>query len=76
MVIRSQEEKLRLRDRIELKVHLMICAVCARYERQMKWLEQSLKTLRKKEDSAPESTEYQLSAEAKERIAQQLKKSA
>jgi len=76
MVIRSREEKLRLRDRLELKMHLMICAVCARYERQMKWLEQSLQALRKKEDSAPENAEYKLSDEARERISQQLKGNA
>ena len=59
--------KLSLKEKIELRLHLMMCKLCARYAKQIKFISRVFKML-------PEQSEQEegLSSEAKLRIKQKL----
>ena len=63
----SLERRLGLIERLELKLHLMVCAWCARYLKQIKFLRQLVRqrTFAAATDTASPVT---LSAEARQRI--------
>ena len=66
----SLDRRLNLLDRVKLKLHLMICAWCSRYLRQIKLMGRVLK-LRADECDV---TSVELSNEARERIRRSLNK--
>ena len=43
LVIEGQDRKLSLLDRIVVRVHLMMCGACRRFEAQMDFLRQALR---------------------------------
>lgn len=43
LVIEGQDRKLGLAERFSLRVHLMICAACRRFDAQMDLLRQALR---------------------------------
>jgi predicted anti-sigma-YlaC factor YlaD len=43
LVIEGQDRKLSLLDRIAVRVHLMMCGACRRFEAQMDFLRQALR---------------------------------
>lgn len=67
LVTRSLDARLNLRDRMAMRLHLLICKNCARFARQMHLLRGWLRN----EDTG---TDAQLSDAARERIAQRLHK--
>ncbi len=69
LVAQSQDEKLSLRDRIGIKLHIMICKGCQQYAKQLNLLNQATQTLIKRKDGSGEG----LSDEAKNRIEAALK---
>ena len=64
----SIERRLSLIERLKLKVHLLICAWCTRYLRQIKLIGRVLE-LRADECEVPS---FELSNEARERIRRSL----
>lgn len=63
------DHTLTLRQRVGLKIHLLLCKWCRRYGRQIRFLRKAA------QDHAPELTEaspQQLSTEARERIKREL----
>ena len=69
MVSVSMEERLPLRQRIDLKLHLWICLACTRYRKQLQWIRE---TIRRHESELQQSTEPTLSHQARERIKRSL----
>ncbi len=43
LVIEGQDRKLSLVERVEVRVHLLMCAACRRFERQMDLLREAMK---------------------------------
>lgn len=68
----SLERRLGVLDHLELKLHLMVCAWCARYLKQIKFLRQLVRqrTFVAATDTA---SPVALSAEARQRIGKSLK---
>lgn len=68
----SLERRLGLIERLELKLHLMVCAWCAQYLKQIKFLRQLVRqrTFAAATDTA---SPVDLSVEARQRICKSLK---
>jgi len=71
LVSESMDRTLPLGRRLAKRFHLMMCVLCARYERQLLMLREVLKRLGAEED-LPGPDDVTLSPEAKERIKQAL----
>lgn len=65
---KAQDMKLTFGQRMQLKMHLMMCKLCSRYVKQLAFLRTAVQDLDAHEHHA------QLSAEAKNRIRQSLEK--
>lgn len=66
LISEGQDRKLRMHERVGLRMHLWICANCARFDRQMRLMRRVLRS-----QTNPETMDAQgpdLSAEAHERI--------
>jgi hypothetical protein len=68
----SLERRLGLLEHLELKLHLMVCAWCARYLKQLKFLRQ-LGRQRTFAAAADTASPVALSTEARQRIGRSLK---
>ncbi|MFC1749803.1 zf-HC2 domain-containing protein [Pseudomonadota bacterium] len=67
---KSLDMKLPLRQKISLKLHLMMCSLCRAYEKQLKLI----KRISPKMDAYIENqTQHSLSSTAKKRIKDKLK---
>ncbi len=65
------DRDLTLREKVAFYMHLMMCRLCLRYARQLKVMQRATDRLRyRHQDPVDESS---LSAEARERIARQLR---
>ena len=69
---RGLDEKLSLRDRVAIKIHLFGCDLCQRYARQIKSVE---KMLRQYSDQMTISDEFNLGPIAHKRIEKAMKDS-
>lgn len=69
LVSRAMDERLGLADRFATRVHLIICANCARFARQLQEMRRLLHA-----ETAVAADASRLSAEARERIATELQK--
>lgn len=69
LISKTQDHALTLRERWGLKLHLFICANCRRFERQMRFLRQAMRTLR---DNILPDGGADLSPQARERIRRAL----
>jgi hypothetical protein len=67
LVSRALDEKLSMRERIELKFHLFICKYCSTFNQQLKTLTIAISKLRK---TIEDDTSITLPKETKSRIAQ------
>ena len=68
----SLDQKLSFKDHIELKIHLMLCKLCSRYNKQLQFIHRTTKEcVTKYEEGANEST--RLSEEGSDRISKQIK---
>ena len=68
----SMDHSLPLGKRIGVRLHLLICKFCARYERQLLLIRETVRRLVATEDWPGESSGEPLSAEARERIRKAL----
>lgn len=68
LISESMDHSLPLGKRVGMRLHLLICKFCARYERQLLLIRETVKRLVATEDEAGET----LSEEAKERIRKSL----
>jgi hypothetical protein len=64
----SMDHSLPLGKRVGVRFHLLICKFCARYERQLLQIRETMRHLVAMEDGLGESPGESLSAEARERI--------
>jgi Putative zinc-finger len=68
----SMDRSLPLGKRVGVRLHLLICKFCARYERQLLLIRETVRRLVAAEDRPGESPGETLSAEARERIRKAL----
>lgn len=70
LISESQERPLGLRERWGLKLHLMLCAYCRRFEQQVALVRKALRVLgrRAESDSADIAADIEFTPEARERI--------
>jgi len=57
---KAQDRPLTFKERIQLKMHLLMCSLCARYVKQLKFLKTAIKGLDKQGSHAHLSTESKL----------------
>lgn len=75
LVSESLDRPLSLRQRLALKVHLLMCRFCSRYQRQTLFIRKAMRRLaRQEEDSTSAPSDLSLSPEARERIKQSIVK--
>lgn len=46
LVLKSQDQGLRWHERLRVRLHLLFCDACSRFERQMRFMQDSMKTWR------------------------------
>lgn len=74
LVSESLDRKLSLRQRIAMRIHLFMCKLCARYERQIHFIKRATRWYTSKNAFSPESLgPSSLSSEARERMKQHLR---
>jgi hypothetical protein len=69
----SMDHSLPFGKRIGVRVHLLMCKFCARYERQLLLIRETVRRLAATEEKPEEPTGEILSGEAKERIRKSLR---
>ena len=72
MVSESLDRPLRLRDRVTLRMHLLMCSFCTRFSRQMRFLRRAAIRFRQAAPEPTAASEETLSVEAKRRISRVL----
>ncbi len=55
LLLTREDQNLRMRERLALRLHLAICAACPRFERQLLTMRSAMKQWRNYEDDAPYS---------------------
>ena len=68
----QQEQRLRLRQRMGLRLHLWLCAECRRFDRQLNALRRALRSADKEQGCC---RHHSLPAAAKRRIGAELQRS-
>lgn len=66
LVSQSMERPLSLRERLGLRLHLLLCRACARFSRQLALMHQAVEQWRRRLET---DTQLTLSADARRRIA-------
>lgn len=69
LISQSLDQRLNLRDRIKLRLHLLICSICSRFNHQLSQLRRALKALSLNTEN---DHSIQLPSEAKARISSQI----
>lgn len=72
LISESMDTSLPVGKRIGMRLHLLICKFCSRYERQLLLIRETVRRLAATEDGPGESSGESLSAEARERIRKTL----
>ena len=75
LISESMDRSLPLGKRIGVRFHLLICKYCARYERQLALIRETVRRLVGAEETAGGMSWEPLSEEAKERIRKSLQNS-
>lgn len=70
LVSHGQDRALSFRERWGLRIHLMMCVNCRRFERQIALMRRLLRLSNRRDET--EAAEQALSAEARERISRAL----
>lgn len=70
IVSQSYDRRLLWRERIGIRLHLMLCAACANFKRQMDFLRTALRSYAQQDLQYNE--QVRISAEALERIARKI----
>ena len=68
----SMDHSLPIGRRVGVRFHLLLCKFCARYERQLLLIRETVRQLAAMEDAYGSLTVERLSGEAKERIRKSL----
>ena len=68
LISRSMDASLPVGKRIGVRVHLLICRFCARYEKQLLLIRETVRRLAAAEETGDSPTAEALSEEARERI--------
>ena len=68
LISESMDTSLPIGKRIGVRIHLLMCRFCARYERQLLLIRETLRRLVVTEDQPEEQAGEILSVEARERI--------
>jgi hypothetical protein len=74
LISESMDRSLPLRKRIGVRVHLLICKFCARYERQLLRIRETVRRLGEAGETAGGTLGEPLSEEARERIRKSLRR--
>jgi len=69
LVSQSQNRSLKMREQLAVKIHLLVCRMCRRYQRQISFLTEASRKLLQD----PQKSELSLSENARTRIEQSLK---
>jgi hypothetical protein len=69
LLSQSQDRPLSLQERLSLRLHLLLCAACQRFARQLRFLRQAIVAL---DARAAQDDTIQLSDKARARIKQAL----
>lgn len=69
----SMDRSLPIGRRVGVRLHLLVCKFCARYERQLLLIRETVRRLAATGDKPGESPGESLSEEAKERIRKSLR---
>jgi hypothetical protein len=69
LVSQSLDRRLTLRERLAVRLHLLICDYCKRFQRQLLAMRAGLKRM---SESIENDTDIQMPSEAKSRIAKAL----
>ncbi len=67
LVSRSLDESLTVRERMKIRLHLMFCEACSRFERQVRFMDRAMRDYARK-DPEGDGAGPTLSEEARERI--------
>jgi hypothetical protein len=73
LISRSMDTSLPIGERIGVRIHLLMCKFCTRYERQLLLIRETLRRLVSAEGHDEEVGEGKLSEEARERIKKSLR---
>ena len=73
LVSESMDHTLPLGKRIGVRLHLIICKFCARYERQLLLIRETVRRLAATVEAPGEPSRETLSVEARERIRESIK---
>ncbi len=72
MVSESMDRPLKLRERITLRMHILMCSFCTRFARQMRFLRRAANQFSQAVSEPSSAPEMTLSVEAKQRISRAL----
>jgi hypothetical protein len=72
LISESMDHTLPLGKRVGVRLHLLICRFCARYERQLHLIRETVRRLAAMEDAYGSPAGERLSEEAKDRIRKSL----
>ena len=72
LISQSIDRALTRRERLALRLHLLICDVCKRFNRQLLVISNTVKSMRQRTESDPS---IQIPPEARERIAEAIESS-
>jgi hypothetical protein len=73
LISRSMDTSLPLGKRVGVRIHLLICRFCARYEKQLLLIRETVRSLVAAEGTSGERSTEALSEEARERIRKALR---
>lgn len=73
LISESMDTSLPIGKRIGVRIHLLMCKFCARYERQLLLIRETVRRLVAAEEISGEAPGETLSEEAKERIKKSLR---
>lgn len=73
LISKSMDTSLPIGKRIGVRIHLLMCRFCARYERQLLLIRVTLRRLVATEDQPEEQAGEPLSEEARDRIKKSLR---
>jgi hypothetical protein len=72
LISESMDHPLPVRQRVGMRLHLLLCDFCARYRRQLRLLRDAARRLAALEEGPPDRPGFALSPEARERMRKAL----
>ncbi|MCF7805347.1 MAG: zf-HC2 domain-containing protein [Candidatus Marinimicrobia bacterium] len=75
-ISRSMDSPLSLKERMQVRVHLMACKLCTRYRNQLLAIRQKIRDQTEAWDADSDISEFHLSPEKREQIKEKMRDSA